>query len=47
MRICANENIPSALQVAERIVRIVDSRNDWSGHFSVVEDAMVRMRILS
>lgn len=37
---------PSAVAVAERILRILDSRDDWAGHFSVVEDTMVRMRQL-
>jgi predicted nuclease of predicted toxin-antitoxin system len=37
---------PSAVAVAERIIRILESRDDWPGHFSVVEDTMLRMRPL-
>lgn len=31
---------------AERIVAVVRSRADWSGHFSVVDDERIRMRPL-
>ncbi len=31
---------------AERIVAVVRSRTDWSGHFSVVDDERIRMRPL-
>ncbi len=31
---------------AERIVTVVRSRADWSGHFSVVDDERIRMRPL-
>ena len=34
------------LDLAERLVRIVESRNDWSGFFSVVTDKVVRQRKL-
>jgi len=34
----------SAASVAERISKILASRTDWEGHFSVVDDAVVRMR---
>ena len=37
---------PSAKSVAEAVMRILASRNDWSGHFSVVDDQTVRMRRL-
>jgi hypothetical protein len=37
---------PSATAVAERITKILASRTDWEGHYSVVEDATVRMRLL-
>lgn len=37
---------PSAAAIAKSIVRILDSRSDWSGHFTVVEEHIVRMRIL-
>ena len=31
---------------AQRIVAILTSRDDWSGHFSVVDDDKIRMRVL-
>ena len=37
---------PSATAVAVAVTRIIASRNDWSGHFSVVDDRTVRMRVL-
>jgi predicted nuclease of predicted toxin-antitoxin system len=37
---------PSATAVAETIVRVLASRNDWAGNFSVVNDRTVRMRPL-
>lgn len=37
---------PSAQAVAATVTRILVSRNDWSGHFSVVDDRTVRMRAL-
>lgn len=37
---------PSAAVVAAAVVRVLDSRKDWSGHFSVVDDHAVRMRAL-
>ncbi len=37
---------PSAAAVAERVAQILASRNDWSGHFSVVEESAVRLRPL-
>jgi predicted nuclease of predicted toxin-antitoxin system len=36
----------SAMVVAERIVKILASRTDWPGHYSVVNDTTVRMRPL-
>ena len=36
----------SAPAVASAVTRILASRNDWSGHFSVVDDRTVRMRAL-
>jgi predicted nuclease of predicted toxin-antitoxin system len=39
-------NQPSAAAVAEAVVRALDSRHDWGGHFSVVDDRNVRMRAL-
>jgi len=37
---------PSATAVAATVIRILASRSDWSGHFSVVDDRTVRMRAL-
>lgn len=34
---------PSSAVVAERIAGVIDSRTDWSGHFSVVDDRRIRM----
>lgn len=36
-------NAPSAKYVAEVVARILDSREDWAGHFSVVDNRRVRM----
>jgi predicted nuclease of predicted toxin-antitoxin system len=37
---------PSSAAVADRISRILMSRTDWEGHYSVVDDSTVRMRML-
>lgn len=37
---------PSAAVVAERVAGVLASRDDWPGHFSVVEDFTIRMRRL-
>lgn len=37
---------PSPAAVAERVAAAVASRQDWTGHFSVVEDFGIRMRRL-
>ena len=37
---------PSPTAVAERVATVLTSRDDWSGHFSVVDDYTVRMRRL-
>ena len=37
---------PSAAVVAARVAAILASRDDWDGHFSVVEESAVRMRPL-
>jgi len=34
---------PSPERVAEVAARSLESRDDWQGHFSVVEDARIRM----
>ncbi|HEY3913179.1 MAG TPA: DUF5615 family PIN-like protein, partial [Verrucomicrobiae bacterium] len=37
---------PSSEAVSERLASVLDSRNDWPGYFSVVDDSTVRMRPL-
>jgi predicted nuclease of predicted toxin-antitoxin system len=37
---------PSSVAVSERIASVLDSRNDWLGWFSVVDDSTIRMRSL-
>ena len=34
-------------RIAEYILNILKSRTDWEGHFSVVEEKRIRMRLLS
>lgn len=34
---------PSAAHVARVVAAVLESRSDWTGHFSVVEDDRVRM----
>ena len=36
----------SAASVAKRVSAVLESRDDWTGHFSVVEDFAIRMRRL-
>ena len=38
---------PSAAAVAERVAAVLTSRDDWPGHFSVVDDFTIRIRRLS
>ncbi|MBM4254680.1 MAG: hypothetical protein FJ147_02155 [Deltaproteobacteria bacterium] len=38
---------PSSEYVARVTVTAIDSRSDWAGHFSVVEEGRIRMVILS
>ena len=38
---------PSSLEVADRVAAILASRDDWAGHFSVIDNTAVRMRRLS
>jgi predicted nuclease of predicted toxin-antitoxin system len=33
-------------EIGRRLLQFVESRNDWEGHFSVVEPARIRMRAL-
>lgn len=35
--------MPSARHVADVVTRILKSREDWTGHFSVVDDRRIRM----
>ncbi len=37
--------VPSSTVVAEKVARAIASRDDWYGHFSVVEENKVRMRV--
>ena len=37
---------PSPDAVAARVAVVLASRDDWAGHFSVVDDSTVRMRTL-
>ena len=37
---------PSSAAVAERVATVLASRDDWVGHFSVVDDFTIRMRQL-
>ncbi len=37
---------PSGAVVAEKVVKAIALRDDWHGHFSVIEDDKVRMRTL-
>ena len=37
---------PSAAAVAERVAAVLASRDDWPGHFSVVDDFTIRLRRL-
>ena len=37
---------PSSAAIAERVAAVLASRDDWAGHFSVVDDLTVRIRRL-
>lgn len=37
---------PSPEAVAARVAAVLSSRDDWHGHFSVVDDSTIRMRPL-
>ena len=39
-------SMPSPGKAAQKVVTSLESRSDWQNQFSVVEDAMVRMRPL-
>lgn len=36
-------SMPSPGVVATKVAAVLDSRGDWAGHFSVVDDARIRM----
>jgi predicted nuclease of predicted toxin-antitoxin system len=38
--------VPSPESAARKIVAALESRSDWRGHFSVIEEGQVRMRPL-
>lgn len=38
--------MPSSSYVAHAVVTAIESRDDWTGHFAVVEENRVRMRPL-
>ena len=38
--------MPSPDNVGQRLAALVTARNDWAGHFSVIEPGRVRMRPL-
>ncbi|MBR8835274.1 MAG: DUF5615 family PIN-like protein [Stigonema ocellatum SAG 48.90 = DSM 106950] len=37
---------PSGAVVAQKVAIAIASRTDWAGHFSVIEDDRIRMRVL-
>ena len=39
-------SLPSVAEVADTVTRVLGSRQDWAGHFSVVDDNSIRMRPL-
>jgi len=38
---------PSGVAVAEKVSKAIAMRDDWCGHFSVIEDDKIRMRSLT
>jgi predicted nuclease of predicted toxin-antitoxin system len=36
----------SGLEIAQKVARVIASRDDWAGHFSVVEEHRIRVREL-
>lgn len=38
--------VPSSTAAAQKITATISLREDWAGHFSVVEDDKIRMRLL-
>jgi predicted nuclease of predicted toxin-antitoxin system len=39
--------MPKSSDVGRRFVRLLGLRNDWAGHFSVIEPGRIRMRPLA
>jgi predicted nuclease of predicted toxin-antitoxin system len=37
---------PSSLATAQKVLAVISSRQDWAGHFSVIEEDRIRMRRL-
>lgn len=40
-------SMPPAHDVGSRLAAMIESRNDWVGHFSVIEPHRIRMRRLA
>ena len=38
--------VPSGSVAAQKVVAAISFRDDWAGHFSVIEDEKIRMRLL-
>jgi predicted nuclease of predicted toxin-antitoxin system len=38
--------MPKPGDVGQRLADLISSRDDWAGHFSVIEPGCVRMRVL-
>jgi hypothetical protein len=39
--------VPSGSVVAEKVVKVISLRDDWYGHFTVIEEDKIRMRDLT
>ncbi|CCI35228.1 MULTISPECIES: DUF5615 family PIN-like protein [Microcystis] len=39
--------VPSASVVAEKVAKVISLRDDWYGHFTVIEEDKIRMRDLT
>lgn len=40
-------SMPSIAQVGPAIMALIDARDDWIGHFSVIEPGRIRMRAIA
>jgi hypothetical protein len=38
--------VPRPGDIGQRLSKLVTSRDDWAGHFSVIEPGRIRMRVL-